>query len=154
MTNIAKWAAASLLIAAAFGTPAHAKPFQQYLNGVCGGTATLCKINFVKVPAGQRMTINNMSCYMRLTNGANGFAPAIRAAQILVLGVNPANVRNAVTLVPQPVGKAGAETVFSANHTVSAFANANERMQAYVELSIGSFSQVACHISGDVSKAT
>ena len=43
--------------------------------------------------------------------------------------------------------------MFAANNAISAFAGAQQRMQAYVEIADGSFSQVACHISGDLVKA-
>jgi hypothetical protein len=64
-------AASALLTLGTFSAPASAKPFQQYLNGACG--ATLCTINFAKVPAGQRLSITSVSCYARL-----GFAPIPR----------------------------------------------------------------------------
>ena len=144
--------AATLLALGAFAAPASAKPFQQYLNGACAGK--LCRINFAKVPAGQRLTVSNISCYWRLANAQNGFAPQIRAAQMLVIGATANDVLNAVTLVPEQFARAGVESVYSADHSVFAFANADQRLQAYVELSIGKFSQVACHISGDMAKAT
>ena len=144
--------AASVLVAiGTFTAPVSAKPFQQYLNGACG--ATVCTINFAKVPAGQRLEISNVSCYLRLKFDERGNAK-IRAAQFLILGANPNNIVSANTIVPAYVASQGGEDVFSANHTVRSFANPQQRFQAYVEINNGSFSQVACHISGDMNKAT
>jgi hypothetical protein len=143
----------SAVIALALGalaTPASARPFQQYLNGNCAGT--LCTINFAKVPAASRLDVDNVSCYMRLKLGTGGTSVQIRAAQVLVVGANPNNVLNAVTLVPELTGRTLTEDVFAANHAISAFAGAGGRLQAYLELERGSFSQFACHISGELVK--
>jgi hypothetical protein len=143
--------AAALLALATLAAPASARPFQQYLNGACSGT--ICKINFVKVPVGQRLLVNDVSCYVRLAPAGGGFS--LRAVQLLVLGANPANVLSAVTLVPSlGAGSSITEANFASNNTISAFANAQQRFQAYVEITLGTFSQVACHISGDMVKAT
>jgi hypothetical protein len=145
--------AGALLTLGALAGPASAKPFQQYLNGNC--TGSLCKINFAAVPAGQRLIVSNISCYMRLKQvPPSGFNPEIRASQMLVVGANLTTVVNAITLVPESIGRTDDELVYSANHAVSAFANQNQRFQAYLELNRGSFSQFACHISGDLGKAT
>jgi hypothetical protein len=143
--------AAALLALGTLAAPSSAKPFQQYLNGACRGT--LCKINFAKVPAGQRLTIINASCYIRLARTSTGLQPEIRAAQLLVLGADPATIVSAVTIVPEVVGRSNNEFAFSANHPMTAFAGPQQRMQAYVDIFLGSFSQVACHISGDLAKA-
>ena len=142
--------AAALLVVAALAAPASARPFQQYLNGLCG--ATICKINFAKVPAGQRLLVNDVSCYVSLTTASGNFG--LRAMQLLVLGANPNNVLSAVTLVPDYTGSNSTDVNYAANSTISAFANAQQRFQAYVEITAGTFSQVACHISGNLVKAT
>lgn len=144
--------AAALLALATLAAPASAKPFQQYLNGVCGASAKICKIDFFTVPAGSRLDVKNVSCYIRLAL-ESGRGTQIRASQLLVLGANPVNVVNAVTLVPVLVGQPATDDVYSASHPISAFAGAQQRFQAYVELDAGTFSQVACHISGDLVKA-
>ena len=141
--------AVAVLALGAIIAPASAKPFQQYLNGVCG--ATLCTIDFAKVPAGKRLDVTNVSCYVRLRNVTG--RPAIRAAQLLVIGANPNNTLNAVTLVPHEVSNLVSEIVFSADHPIAAFARSKQRFRAYVEINFGAFSQVACQISGDMVRA-
>jgi hypothetical protein len=135
--------AAALLALFTLAAPASARPFQQYLNGVCG--PKICRINFIKVPAGSRLDVKNVSCFISVGGPAQ-----LRASQLLVLGATPGSVVNAVTLAPLPQGRALTDYIFSANHPISAFASAQQRFQAYVEIAAGTFSQVACHISGDM----
>ena len=144
--------AAALLALVALAAPASARPFQQYLNGVCGASAKICRINFIKIPAGSRLDVKNVSCYIRLAL-ESGRGTQIRASQLLVLGATPSTVVSAVTLVPARVGQTATDVAYSANHLISAFAGAQQRFQAYVEISGGTFSQVACHISGDMMTA-
>ena len=107
------------------------------------------------MPAGQRLTLNNVSCYLRLSPGPIAFLSEIRAAQLIVIGGSPSRAVSAVTLVPQLVDRSSQEErVFSANHAISASASAEQRFQAYVELFAGGFSQVACHVSGELAKAS
>lgn len=140
--------AAALLALFTLAAPASALtvPFQQYQNGTCSGT--LCRINFWKVQPGWRLEIENVSCYVRVKYGPNTF-PIVRAAQMLVVGANLTTVLNAVTLAPASLGQNDTEKIYSANHAISAFASPGQRFQAYVEIDRGSFSQVACHISGE-----
>lgn len=138
--------AAALLALFTLAAPASARPFQQYLNGVCG--AKICKINFIKVPVGSRLDVKNVSCFISVGGPAQ-----LRAAQLLVLGATPGNLVSAVTLVPLSLGRALTDFIYSANHSISAFASAQQRFQAYVEITAGTFSQVACHISGDMITA-
>jgi hypothetical protein len=144
-------AAAALLALGTLAAPGSARPFQQYLNGTCGGSAPICTINFVKVPAGQRLDVSNVSCYIRLKDGSGG--AHVRAAQFLVLGANPNTIVSALTIVPAYVESQFGESIFASNHLVRAFATAQQRFQAYVEIDHGGFSQLACHISGDLTKA-
>lgn len=141
--------AAALLALGTLVAPSSARPFEQYLNGACG--AKICTINFAKVPAGQRLEVTNVSCYIRLK--AVPGRPSIRAVQLLVLGANSNNAVSATTVVPFFTSDDGFEVVHSANQIVTAFANAQQRFQAYVEISSGVFSQVACHIGGDLVPA-
>jgi hypothetical protein len=142
--------AVALLALITLTAPASARPFQQYLNGTCSGL--ICKINFAKVPAGLRLDVKNASCYARLDRLPGGGDPQIKAMQLLVIGVNSVSVASAVTMVPSLVGKPGLENVYSAQQSLSSFATAQQRLQAYAEIS-GVFSQFACHISGDLVKA-
>ena len=103
------------------------------------------------MPAGKRLDVTNVSCYVRLRNVTG--RPAIRAAQLLVIGANPNNTLNAVTLVPHEVSNLVSEIVFSADHPIAAFARSQQRFRAYVEINFGAFSQVACQISGDMVRA-
>jgi hypothetical protein len=131
--------------------PASARPFQQYLNGTCSGT--ICKISFVKVPAGQRLDVRNASCYLRLGRLPGGGDPQVHAMQWLILGANSATVASAVTMVPMKVGQPGIEISYAAEHSLYSFAGAQQRFQAYAKISGSMFSQFACHISGDLVKA-
>lgn len=72
--------------------------------------------------------------------------------QLLVLGAT-ANVASAVTMVPAIVGRPDLAVVYAAEHSLSSYASAQQRFQAYVEISGSTFSQFACHISGDMAKA-
>lgn len=143
--------AAALLALITLAAPASARPFQQYVNGACSGP--VCKINFAKIPAGQRLDVKNASCYARLGRLPGGGDPQIKAMQLLVIGANSVSVASAVTMVPALVGKPGLEIVYSAQHSLSSFAGAQQRFQAYAEISGSIFSQFACHISGDLVKA-
>jgi len=143
-------AAAALLTLSVLAAPASARPFQQYLNGAC--TGNLCKINFAAVPAGHRMDIKNASCYLRLNQVVAPKTPQIRAMQILVLGAGSPNVVSAVTMAPSLTGTAGIEFMYSAAQPLASFAGPQQRFQAYVEIRQATFSQFACHISGDLER--
>ena len=145
--------AAALLALVALAAPASARPFQQYLNGVCGASAKICRINFIKIPAGSRLDVKNVSCYIRINEEPGGGNAQVRASQLLVLGATPGSVVNAVTLVPRSEAFTATEHGYAANEAIFAFASAQQRFQAYVEIVAGTFSQVACHISGDMMTA-
>lgn len=141
---------AGLLAFAAFA-PASAAPFQQYLNGTCTGLT--CKIDFRTVPAGKRLVVDNVSCYVRLKDDNGSFAPNIKFQQVLVVGANPNKILNALTMAPIYVSRIDDETVYSANHAVTAFANANQHFQAVMEIDRGEYAQFACHVSGETTNA-
>jgi hypothetical protein len=126
-----------------FSSAAEAAPFQQYRNGVCA--ASICNIDFVVVPAGRRLDISNVSCYLRASGDRD-----ISAMQLLVM--QGAATRSAVSLVPEHVDDMGSpfQSVYSANHTIFTYATAGQRFRAYTELKKGTFSQFACHISGQI----
>jgi hypothetical protein len=126
---------------------AEAAPFQQYRNAVC--TASLiCSIDFPVVQAGKRLEISNVSCYLRTSGTVEVFA-----MQFLVN--EGATTKSALSLAPSFVDTTGVpfESVFSTNQSVFVFANAGQRLRAYVELKKGTFSQFACHISGQLQTA-
>ncbi|MCI0465488.1 MAG: hypothetical protein L0Y57_00530, partial [Beijerinckiaceae bacterium] len=79
---------------------------------------------------------------------ANNFA--FYALQLLV--AEGSATRSAITLVPEFVDEASSplQVVYSANHSIFAFAKAGQRFRAYAELKPGAFSQFACHISGQL----
>jgi hypothetical protein len=145
--------AAALLAALALTAPASAAPFQQYLNGNCVTGAT-CKINFASVPAGKRLLVDSVSCYLRVVAEPGKSFPEIKFEQMLVVGASSNKVVNALTLTPLHTAFIGDEAIYAATHTVTAFANANQRFQAVAELDKAGFSQFACHISGDMSKVS
>jgi hypothetical protein len=123
---------------------AEAAPFQRYLNGVCPGSL-LCTIDFPTVQAGKRLEITNVSCYARVSGNHNFYA-----LQLLVF--EGGAIRSALTLRPRYVDDVTTpfQSVYSANHSIFAFANAGQRFQAYAELEEGTFSQFACSISGQM----
>ncbi|MCI0465489.1 MAG: hypothetical protein L0Y57_00535 [Beijerinckiaceae bacterium] len=129
-----------------FSSAAEAAPFQQYKNGVCT-TGPICTIDFAVVPSGKRLEITNASCYLRASVDLQ-----LHAMQFLVL--EGTAIRSALTLLPKFVDDISlsvpVQTVYSANHSIFAFANAGQRFQAYVELKHGTYSQFACHISGQL----
>jgi hypothetical protein len=124
---------------------AEAAPYQRYQNGTCAVGPTICNIDFPVVPANRRLIVTSVSCYLRTSSDRD-----LYAMQLLV--VVPGGLGSAVTIVPQTVDSISAtgDLVWSANHTVVAFANAGSRMRAYTELKAGSIRQFACHISGDL----
>jgi hypothetical protein len=129
------------------GSSAQATPYQRYQNGACVGLT--CAIDFPKAPAGKRLVIQNASCYLRVSNSAD-----IYALQLLILN-NADTLISAQTFTPQFVDSitTPSERVYSGTHSIFAFANAGQRFQVYAELKAGSFSQLACHISGDMQNA-
>jgi len=126
------------------GSSAQAAPYQRYLNGSCAGF--VCQIDFPKVQADKRLVISNASCYLRVSNSAD-----ILAMQLLIVN-NSGTLISTLTLTPQFVDSitTPSERVYSASHSIFAFANANQHFRAYAELKQGSFAQFACHISGDL----
>ncbi|MCI0423751.1 MAG: hypothetical protein L0Y50_04395 [Beijerinckiaceae bacterium] len=124
---------------------AQAASFQQYLTGTCAGQ--VCNINFMVVPAGKTLNVTNFSCYLRVSSTAD-----IYALQLLVAG--PAGgIQNAVTASLQRVdfvGPAPGQDVFQSNDTIFAFATAGQRFRANAQIRNGTFSQFACHISGQL----
>jgi len=131
-----------------FSSVAEAAPFQQYRNGVCASNS-ICTIDFGLVPAGGRLDITNVSCYLRTSGTVE-----LSAVQILV--VRGMVTQSALTIVPEFVDTLGVpfESVFSANHPIFAFATAGQRFRAFAELKKGTFSQFACHISGQLQSST
>ena len=143
----------ALLGCAAFislSSAAQAGRFQQYLNGACGGI-NVCTINFAAVPAGKTLDVSNFSCYLRVSGAADVYA--LQLLQIRAGG----SIGNAVTAdlhqVDTIVGPP-AQRVYQSNDTVFAFATAGQRFRAYAELRAGTFSQFACHISGQLQLAS
>jgi hypothetical protein len=124
-----------------YSSTADAAPFQQYKNGVCGASL-ICTIDFPVVQAGQRLEITNASCYLRVSGTHELYAMQLFVAE-------GTNTRSALTLQPKNVDVVSPfEAVYSASHPIFAFANAGQRLRAFVELKKGTFSQLACHISG------
>lgn len=123
---------------------AQAARFQQYLNGACAGL--VCKINFLVVPAGKVLDVTNFSCYLRVSDSSE-----IYALQLLVIGPG-GGILNAVTADLNFVDliSSGTQYVYQSNDTIFAFATAGQRFQAYAQLKAGTFSQFACHISGQL----
>jgi hypothetical protein len=148
--------AVALLALAALAAPASAKPFQQLQSGVCVGKT--CTITFSKVPVGQRLEVNNASCYVRMATQAGPLGlviyPPVVAAQLAVLGADPTKIVNAVTLVTNITGEHDDQVVLSSNDAVSAFANPQQRFQALVTLYEGQVFELHCSISGDMVNAT
>lgn len=145
----------ALLALTAFAAPASATRFQQLLSGKCVGTT--CKTDFIKVPSGQRLEINNASCYLRMGVASGGeiiLYPPMVATQLLVLGAtSPPKVVNAVTLVTSVTGVHEDQAVISSNDTVSAFATAQQHFQVVATIYEGTVFETSCSISGNLLKA-
>jgi hypothetical protein len=123
-----------------------AQPIQQYKNGACT-SSKICTIDFLTTPTGKRIEVTNVSCYLRVTGSSE-----LHAMQFLV--AQGSSIVSAFTVEPRLIGGApGTSYVYAANHPVFAYATAGRRLQAYVELKQGAFSQFACHISGQMVPA-
>ena len=127
---------------------AQAARFQQYLNGACVGL--VCTINFSVVPAGKTLDVSNFSCYLRVS-GVDSGKSDVFALQLLQIKAG-GGIGNAVTADLQFVDSitTPSERVYQSNNTIFAFATAGQRFRAYAELKAGTFSQFACHISGQL----
>lgn len=139
---------AALLLGLSLTLPgdAEAARYQKYLNGNCPNT--ICTINFPIVPAGKTLVLTNVSCYVRL----NGTDAELYAQQLLQVGAG-GGVGVAVTLASgfrQTIDALPNQVVLSSNHAIDVFATAGQRFQAYAEVRRGTFSQFACHISGQL----
>jgi hypothetical protein len=116
-------------------------PYQLYKNGSCTA-AKICSIDFPAVPAGRSLEISNVSCYLRVDG-----ASVLNAMQFLLM--EGAAVKSALTVEPRLIGGSAATSlVYAANHHVLMFVSAGRRLQAYADLTQGTYSQFACHISG------
>jgi hypothetical protein len=126
-----------------------AVPFEQYVFRDPCPLGTVCTLDFVTVPAGSRLSINNTSCYVKFDN-SKGNADV----DFLTLVVsNKTREIVPITLVPFFVSSANNFVVVSANHVVSAFANAGLHFQAKFGLtSAAPVPLFACHISGQLQK--
>lgn len=128
---------------------AHAAAYQVYLNSTCG-TSLICVIDFPDVPLGKRLTISNVSCYLRFDSDAS-----IYGLQLLQM-TKGGSIGMAVTLVPQQIGITADGTAFdkvaAANHVITAFASSGEHFRIYAQITKGaSYEQLACHISGQIT---
>lgn len=139
------WVATLVLGLGLSATASQAAPYQKYLNGTRPNP--ICNIDFPVVPAGKTLTITNVSCYIRQTNAADFYA-----SQLLVIGTG-GGITHAVTLNNNRTEfiSGSNEEVRQSNDQILAFARAGQRFRAYVERRNGAFSQVACHISGELT---
>ena len=141
--------AAALLALAAFAVPASSAPFQQMGFGACAGK--ICKFNFTPVPAGQRLVVSNVSCYLRMAVPPGDFYP-LAAASLSVLDADPTKIVSIVTLVTNVTGQHDDQIVLSSNDMVAEFANARQRFQAVISFYEGQVFETRCQISGDMAK--
>lgn len=141
--------AAALFALATFAAPASAEPFQQLLNGKCVGK--VCKFNSTKVPAGKRLDIRDVSCYVRMGVTDGDFYPLV-AESLSVLGADPTKIINTITLVTNVTGVSDGQIVISSNNAVVAFATAQQMFQANFVIFEGQVFETRCHISGDMAK--
>jgi hypothetical protein len=120
-----------------------ATPFQQYEQSICG--AGECVIGFDVPPIGKRLELYDVSCYLRM-KGANELR-----GMWLYLGAEDF----LVALAPEATVGAGASehTVYTANHSIFAYARAGVEFKALVQWTKGAIEQFACHISGNMVDA-
>lgn len=140
------------LIGFGAASPAKAADFQQYLQGNCSGL--ICTVNFATVPAGKTLKASKASCYARV-NTPHFFTDGNLFAMQLLL-VRPNGVAaTAETMSALRVGRFSGPnntetSVYQAHNDVQMTAKAGQRMQGYVQITEGTFQQVACHISGSL----
>jgi hypothetical protein len=125
---------------------ADAAPFQRYESVDCGQATTYCTMTLAFVPAGKRMEIDNASCYLRMSGDHE------IASMVLMLSKEK-QFRHELFLAPErDVGRAPSQgektTIYSANHSIVAFADGGEQLEAAVQYGAGVAGQFACHISG------
>jgi hypothetical protein len=143
-----KRAAVRLLsLLACFGWPtvssvAAAAPFQEYVSVVCNADSEFCEMAFTRPPAGKRLEMDNVSCYLRgaVDLGLSDMYLAIH------------NAENAwqltIHLAPELVAESAETAVFAANHSLFAYANSGYRIYASAIGKPDAFRQFACHVSG------
>jgi hypothetical protein len=131
-----------------------AADYQVYRDAVCAPNAE-CGINFAPVPAGKVMRISNFSCYLRF-----GINNDVGAAQLVLLN---ANGSRAMAITPNLLYQDGfalgqnTEEVFVSNETVRVVGRPGQRFRAYAQVyssndgTLGTISQLSCHISGTLS---
>lgn len=132
-----------------------AEDYQVYKDANCGQNAE-CGINFAKVPAGQTLTIENLSCYLRYANDSS-----VGAMQLVL--VNSDGSRDfAVTPnlhfqdSPKPGENASLQIVHVSNDTMRVVAKPDQFFRAYAQVyrssngSLGTVLQLSCGISGEL----
>ena len=127
---------------------AQAALYQRYQNGACASNLN-CFITFPLIPAGKTLQVTNVSCYLRVIEITEIFAQ-----QLLVIASNGTTIISAVTLEPRIIDTfsgSPSKTVYSANHTILAFATAGQRFRASSQLRYGNNDQFSCHISGHMT---
>ena len=121
-------------------------PFQQYVFRDPCPLGTVCTLDFATVPAGSQLKITNVSCYVK-------FDVSSMFATVDFLTLNIAGTDIIITLVPTFISQANNHVVYSANHVVSASANAGQYFQTKFGLTNAVLVPIfACHISGDMQK--
>jgi hypothetical protein len=114
-----------------------------------------CIIDFATVPAGQKLTITNLSCYLSHKEGVG-----LAALQLVVQKANFDRVF-AVTPNLQLQSKVAVGDqqyfVWVSNDTIKAVTKAGQHVRVYAEVhkgtdgSVGTVEQLACGISGTLS---
>jgi hypothetical protein len=141
-----------LLGLATIAGPSQAADFQQYLQGNCA--ATICTVDFDKVPDGKTLRVAMASCYVRAEAPHSNPYGVLHAVQLLLvksggaIGMAETLPAELTTYEETP---AGSRTIHQSNEPVQVTAKGGQRIRAYVELREGTFEQVACHISGKLS---
>ena len=135
---------------------AQAADYQVYKDGVCTPNSE-CVINFGTVPAGKRLLITSLSCYLRHFDGLS-----VSAAQLVLQNTN-SNFSRAFAVTPnlhlQSEVTIGSDTqlVWVSNDAIRAVARPSQRFQAYAQLrngisgNIGTVQQFSCGISGTIN---
>lgn len=131
-----------------------AADYQRYQNGACAA-ASLCNINYPVVPAGRTLRLSNLSCYLRFSNLSRIYGAQLlllNASGVVIMAVTPRLAQQGQITVGNNV-----ELAFASNDNIKVVATAGQRFRAYVDIrvnsggAIGTVSQYACHISGDLT---
>jgi hypothetical protein len=135
--------AVATMLAVGSAARAATVPYQAYINhSTC--VAGDCVFNFSAVPAGHRIELKHVSCYVR-----GDVQLSIDFVQLIVIKPGASNAVYATSLLIDGSGELdGGSTTWTAIIDTSAFAVAGNHFQIFARPLAGKFIQIACGIDG------